>query len=142
MWNLMGAHKLWGGGGSVFARRSEFDGLPGHDMGVMLLTTLSEYIGEYGTGSDARTEAVRGDHGRQLDRSSLLAPDTALFIGFSEDAGPARIKIRATGGGDDDWRPIHPRSGGTNRRTVYRITLPIQTSSRIAAVQARADTEP
>ncbi len=129
-YSLMSAHKAWGARGSLgsFGGESDFSGQDSCDEGIMALTTLGEFIGEYpaknSSGVDHRNP-MRGGHARPLDRSTLLTPDTAMFIGFAEDAGPARLMIRTAGADDDAWRAVHPSASPSTRRTVYRVTIPI-----------------
>ena len=82
----------------------------------MLLTTVDEYINE--------RSPVKGGHARHLDRSTLLTPETVLFIGFADAPGPVRLKIRSAGDGNA-WRVLHPRSGRAAQRTVFRMTIPV-----------------
>lgn len=58
---------------------------------------------------------------RDIDLSNDLYPDQAFIIGYTRDAGPARICTRPAGS-DRDFRPIHPR----HARTMYRFAVPIE----------------
>jgi len=68
-----------------------------------------------------RGQSVRRSQGQRLDCLSRLTTDTALFIGFSRDPGPARLCWRKPGAPGTGWKPIHP----SRARVMYRIAIPI-----------------
>jgi len=57
---------------------------------------------------------------RHLDLADAIQQDTALFVGFASDAGPARLCIRAHG--RTRYEPHEPGLA----RTMYRILIPIE----------------
>lgn len=103
---------------------------------LLMLTTLDEYAAAYmpeSGGAEIKTDPMRGGHGRQLDRSSLLTPETVLFVGFADAPGPALLKIRAAGDDDNAWAVLRPRNRAADQQTVYRITIPITQQNALAA---------
>ncbi len=103
---------------------------------MLMLTTLDEYVARYPQGdgrADITAGPMQGGHGRQLDRSSLLTPETVLFIGLADAPGPALLKIRATGDDDNAWAVPRRRSRAADQQTVYRITIPITQPNATAA---------
>ena len=58
--------------------------------------------------------------GHELDRSAFLRQNTALFLGFSRDPGPARLCYRDAGT-KQKWAALQPAQADV----VYRITVPI-----------------
>jgi len=56
---------------------------------------------------------------RQLDISSHLKRRTAIFVGFSEEAGPVRLCVRT---GNREYTSAEPKKAGT----VYRFTVPVR----------------
>ncbi|MGQ9651659.1 MAG: hypothetical protein ACUVXJ_16265 [Phycisphaerae bacterium] len=83
----------------------------------MLLLTFFDEINQ----ADEGFHRLDRSQGRVLDRSSELTRDTALFVGFANDAGPARLCWRRSGS-NEKWRPIEP----DHARTMYRFTIPIR----------------
>lgn len=59
--------------------------------------------------------------GRLLDRSTAITRDTALFVGFGNDPGPARLCWRRSGS-NRAFKPIEPSAS----RTMYRISIPVK----------------
>ncbi len=85
---------------------------------LLLLSTFGELDpGQFEDGSPA----VVRSQGQRLDRWSYLTRDTALFVGFSRDPGPARLCWRKPGAAGTRWRPIHP----SRACVMYRIAIPI-----------------
>ena len=137
--NLAGWHLKWGGGAPIF---SVLNSGPASEVtdeltrSMLMLTTLDEYVARYPRedgGAEIPTDVMKGGHGRQLDRSSLLTPETVLFIGLADAPGPALLKIRATGDDDNAWAVLRPRSRAADQQTVYRITIPITQPNAMAA---------
>jgi len=58
--------------------------------------------------------------GHDLDRSAYLRQNTALFVGFSRDAGPARLCYRDAGT-KQKWSPLKPIQADV----VYRMAIPV-----------------
>lgn len=84
---------------------------------AMLLLTFFDEIDQ----ADAGYHRLDRSQGRVLDRSSDLTLDTALFVGFANDPGPARLCWRRSGS-NGKWKPIDPDQS----RTMYRFTIPIR----------------
>ncbi len=59
--------------------------------------------------------------GRELEMSARLEAGTAVFIGFSDNPGPARLCRRKPGAEADAWKPIVP----SRAAVMYRFTVPI-----------------
>ncbi|GMU21754.1 MAG: hypothetical protein AMXMBFR13_18430 [Phycisphaerae bacterium] len=70
---------------------------------------------------DQRSE-VTLSQGWRLDRSRDLTRQTALFIGFSSDPGPAALCWRDPDNRQGRWRPIESEDG---RVVVYRVAIPV-----------------
>jgi len=83
----------------------------------MLLLTFFDEINQ----AVERYQRLDRSQGRVLDRSSDLTLGTALFVGFANDPGPARLCWRRSGS-NGKWRPIDP----DQTRTMYRFTIPIR----------------
>jgi len=58
--------------------------------------------------------------GHELDRSAHLRQNTALFVGFSRDPGPARLCYREAGT-KQKWAALQP----TQADVVYRMAVPV-----------------
>jgi len=88
--------------------------------GAMLLLT---FFDELNVDRDDAFRRLDRSEGRLLDRSLAVTRDTALFVGFGEDAGPARLCWRRNGS-TREFRAIEPSVS----RTMYRISIPVKTT--------------
>jgi hypothetical protein len=84
---------------------------------LMLLSTFEEIPPSEMMG---RSMPPFRSSGQELDCSDMLTDSRALFVGFSRDAGPARVCCRVAGS-NRKWDAILPK-----RSTVmYRFVIPI-----------------
>jgi len=90
------------------------------EAALLLLTSFQEFKPainpQWGSSSLART-GLSG-----LDLSNLITKDTALLVGFSDSAGPARLCYRPAGS-RRSFRAIRPSAS----LTMYRVLIPIKT---------------
>ncbi len=84
---------------------------------ALLLLTFYEELDQW----ESSLRRLDRSEGRVLDASQLLTRDTALFVGFSNDPGPARLCWRRAAS-NGKWKPIEPDQS----RTMYRFTIPIR----------------
>lgn len=104
----------WGGGMPEEERKL--------DMGritdaLMLVSTFDDI------NRDMRVQVARSQ-GQQLDRTMTMTRETALLIGFSDDAGPAVLCWRTPGSHPGRWRSLTSEEAG--RRVVYRVNIPVE----------------
>ncbi|NOT02951.1 MAG: hypothetical protein HOP29_20325 [Phycisphaerales bacterium] len=92
-----------------------------HELAAMLLSLSGDYnppVNESGLRNFATPLLSQGS-ARHLDMSNLVDTRTALFIGFTKDAGPASLCVRDDG--DEVYRRVAPSSA----ITIYRVLIPI-----------------
>ncbi|UCD28356.1 MAG: hypothetical protein JSV03_14925 [Planctomycetota bacterium] len=88
------------------------------DSALLLLTTFDD-VDQWQI--KQKGQEIGRSQGQRLDRSSVLTKDTALFVGFSEDPGPARLCRRKPGTSTGSWKAIQP----SESHIMYRIKIPI-----------------
>ena len=75
---------------------------------------------------DNQDRVLRRSHGRSLDCTSWLTSRTAVLVGWSEDAPPAKLEI-------------NNRIQRPNRtRTIYRFLIPVDRPKQPAAARTEA----
>ncbi len=84
---------------------------------LLMLTTRAE-IDPAALGEGLAVDL--GGGGRRLDLSRELDGRQALFVGFSDRPGPARLCVRRSGG-SKRWRALHPATA----QVMYRVLLPV-----------------
>ena len=84
---------------------------------MLLMTTFDEIDPD----SISRNRELGRTAGHGLDRSLAMTRDHALFVGFSEQPGPARLCYRKSQTGSRKWRDIEPDES----LVMYRISMPI-----------------
>lgn len=67
-------------------------------------------------------QSVQRSNGYRLDCSRLLTNETALFLGFSTEAGPLRLCRRSPGANVEAWRALNP----SQSVVMYRFTVPVK----------------
>ena len=129
-WDLSHFQKSWG---NTFARAADTSYYTGEEIpqkynqshyqnAIMIVTSLADVeldqfrAAMLGVDTVPRFSSTRC---RQLDLSDLLDANTAILVGFSNGAGPARLHAR-TGGGD--YEPVKLKKANT----VYRFLMPVE----------------
>jgi len=89
------------------------------EAALLLLTSFQEFKPAADPVWGSRSLARTGLSG--LDLSNLITKDTALLVGFSDSAGPARLCYRPAGS-RRNFRAIRPSAS----LTLYRVLIPIK----------------
>lgn len=126
-WSLRNAQRSWGSNFAMLSRANMGmdDEVINYDLSsvqnaLLLVTVLSDLDPTMFQNHFGGSMAFSAERCRQLDLSDLLTRRTAIFVGFSNQPGPARLYART---GNRDYRPIDPDPAHTV--TMYRVLLEV-----------------